>query len=212
MKVKTIAVPVLAMFLVIAGCSTSVRVDGTFPAPVTQPLPVRAGLLLDQDFRSHIHESDYSRKITFTVGGAQSALFEQASTGLFSHITILDSLPEDNPALDLILVPTVTDIQLATPDETQFNVFEVWLQYNIRVLSGGGDPITDWRLTAYGKTPTRFLRSRGEALNQAAIVALRDAGARLVIELPREPAVQDWLEQNLASDPSTQQPAPEEES
>ncbi len=198
---------ILAASLLAVGCSTNVVVEGEFPEPVNRPLPVSATLVLDEDFRTHSHEVEEPRKVSFAIGEAQSALFRQVSTGLFERITEVDGMPGSGEAgTELILAPRIEEIQLATPHDTQLNVFEVWLKYNIRVFSGTGDPIADWILTSYGKTPTRFLKSDEEALNQAALVALRDAGARLIIELPRKPEVQDWLRQQAVN----RQPAPEQ--
>src|SRR5690606_9414731 len=95
---------------------------------------------------------------------------------------------------DLILVPSVEEIQVAMPFETQLKVFEVWLKYNISVYDGQGQPVADWIMTAYGKTPSRFLSSDEDALNQAAVVALRDAGARLLVEFRRVPEIHAWLQ------------------
>jgi len=48
-------------------------------------------------------------------------------------------------------------------------------------------------MTSYGKTPTAFLQSDEEAVNLAAVMALRDAGAHFVTSFARVPAVSDWL-------------------
>jgi hypothetical protein len=48
-------------------------------------------------------------------------------------------------------------------------------------------------MTAYGKTPTAFLQSDEAAVNLAAVVALRDAGAHFVTSFQRVPEVAQWL-------------------
>ena len=73
--------------------------------------------------------------------------------------------------------------------------------YNIQVFDSDGDILADWLMTSYGKTQDRFMASSEDALNEAAIVALRDAGTRLVIELPRVPEVRAWLAQQTLASP-----------
>ena len=49
-----------------------------------------------------------------------------------------------------------------------------------------------WPITAYGKTPTAFLQSDEEAVNLAAVVALRDAGAHFITTFGSTPGC-PWL-------------------
>ena len=51
-----------------------------------------------------------------------------------------------------------------------------------------------WPITAYGKTPTAFLQTDEEAVNLAAVVALRDAGAHFVTSFGTTPDVAVWLD------------------
>ena len=51
-----------------------------------------------------------------------------------------------------------------------------------------------WPITAYGKTPTAFLQTDEEAVNLAAVVALRDAGAHFVTSFGATPDVAVWLD------------------
>ena len=57
----------------------------------------------------------------------------------------------------------------------------------------GGDPIAEWTMPAYGKTPTAFMQSDEGAVRLAAIVALRDAGAHFATTFTRVPQVEAWL-------------------
>jgi len=70
-----------------------------------------------------------------------------------------------------------------------------------------GDEIANWTMTSYGKTPTAFMRSDTGAVNLAAVMALRDAGANFATNFARVPDVQNWLEQrsNPASSNATLQ-------
>jgi hypothetical protein len=50
-------------------------------------------------------------------------------------------------------------------------------------------------MTGYGKTPTALLQSDQEAVNLAAVIALRDAGANFATNFTRLPAIQAWLQE-----------------
>jgi hypothetical protein len=195
--IKKLVLPFVALVL-LAGCSTNVTVSGDFPAPLSHPLPVHGGLVLDSSFRDHVYADKEDRKLSFAIGDAQSAMMRSLGKGLFRDVTELESLDKRN-GQTLLMMPVVEEIQIAMPFETRLKVFEVWLKYNIRVYNQRGEPVADWIMSAYGKTPSRFLTSDTEALNQAAMVALRDAGARLLLELPRIPEVQALVQNaNLA--------------
>ena len=49
-------------------------------------------------------------------------------------------------------------------------------------------------MAAYGKTPTAFLRSDQAAVNLAAVMALRDAGANFATSFTRVPDVAAWMD------------------
>ena len=63
----------------------------------------------------------------------------------------------------------------------------------MRLLSAEGDYIADWVLTSYGKTPTESFRSVEAAINDAAIVALRDLASSFSLSFAQVPEVRDWL-------------------
>lgn len=186
--------PLIMLILLLHGCATNVEVNGQVPKPLSEPLPVKATLVLDDDFKNYVYEDDSKRKISFAIGKAQSNMFRTLAKGLFQQMEERDSLNSEKNTLTLF--PHVEEIQLATPFDNKLKVFEVWIRYNLSVYDDKGELLADWIMTSYGKTPTRFLGSDEEALNQAALVALRDAGARLTFEFSRVPEIRQWLAQH----------------
>jgi len=87
----------------------------------------------------------------------------------------------------------VEELQYAIPAHTQIKVYEIWMRYRFELTSPAGAPIAQWEMTSYGKTPTAFLQTDQEAVNFAAVMALRDAGANFATNFNRVPAVQEWL-------------------
>lgn len=199
------ATATLLLALVLVGCATHVEVTGNFPAPLTQALPLSAVVVFDNAFRTHRFESVEGREVSIDVGQTQVDLFTAVINSMFRETNISDVMPSHTSA-DLILVPKVEDVQISMPYQSKLNVFEVWIKYNLQVYDRNGEPVADWIMSAYGKTPTKFLKSDSEALNQAAIVALRDAGAHFVIGFTRVPEISHWLHNQAARAARAEQP------
>lgn len=201
--------------LLLAGCSANVTVTGKYPEPLSHEIPVVAGLLFDQEFSNYTFADDSGRKdVEIKFGDAQTRMFKKVAKNLFSDALVLDkNLIANNELdknafhnalngkignIDVVIVPHVEEVQVGMPYDTQLKVFEVWIKYNLQVLDRNGDVIADWVMTSYGKTPTRRMTSASKALNEASIVALRDAGVRLVTGFTKVPEINRWLHQQLA--------------
>lgn len=190
--------------LCLVGCARDVIVvKSHFPTPLVNKLPLTVAIVFDEQFRNYRHEQDSKvrgeKGWTVQMGDAQSLMFKQLLAGVFNKTVLLETFPDKSEEnVDAIFYPVIEDLQIAVPSVTKVNVFEVWLRYNLRLYNRDGDVIADWIMTAYGKTPTRFLKTQSRAVEQAAIVALRDAGANFVIGFASIPEVRQWLERENA--------------
>lgn len=194
----TVRIIVVLVPLLLAACSTNVVVSGDYPSALTKPLPYHVGLVLNNSFTQYTFKSEEEQDVTMALGQSQSKLFDRVFTDIFANKSRLQTVTKQtattpNP-IDLMIVPSVEEVQLAMPFETRLNVFEVWIKYNVQVFNGDGEPIADWLMSAYGKTQTRFLKSEEAALNQATTSALRDAGVRLIVGFKLIPEIRDWIE------------------
>lgn len=194
----TVRIIVVLVPLLLAACSTNVVVSGDYPSALTKPLPYHVGLVLNNSFTQYTFKSEEEQDVTVALGQSQSKLFDRVFTDIFANKSRLQTVTKQtattpNP-IDLMIVPSVEEVQLAMPFETRLNVFEVWIKYNVQVFNGDGEPIADWLMSAYGKTQTRFLKSEEAALNQATTSALRDAGVRLIVGFKLIPEIRDWIE------------------
>ena len=113
---------------------------------------------------------------------------------MFDRVIVVDNL-EDARAegVDAVFAPAIEEFQLALPAKTKLDVYEVWIKYNMRLLTAEGDYIADWILTSYGKTPTETFRSAADGINEAAVVALRDLASSFSLSFGQVPEVRDWL-------------------
>ncbi|NIM69118.1 MAG: hypothetical protein GTN86_01140 [Xanthomonadales bacterium] len=185
----------VAVTLVAAGCAGSsahVRIEPGFPTVVAQPREIHAAVVFQQPFRDFVAQTD--AKTSIDIGAAQVELLGNAFRGLFSRVDIVSAREQLAPGTELVIIPSVREVQLSSPSESYLNVFEVWIKYALEIETGEGVPIDTWFLPAYGKTQDSMLTSRSEGIEEAAIVALRDAGAKLLLDFYRIPAIHGWFE------------------
>jgi hypothetical protein len=168
----------LIVVFILAGCSstTHVRVERQFPTVVFEPRNIQAAIVFNQDFRDYLARPN--EKTTIDIGSAQVDLLGKAFSGLFQQLEIVSSKEALGDNTELVIIPSVREVQLSTPSDSYLNVYEVWIKYNLDIETADGQPIDSWFMPAYGKTPDSFMLSRTEAIEEATIVALRDAGAK----------------------------------
>ena len=183
----------IAAMVLISGCTANVRVEKEFPVVVSKPHDLSAVLVMDHKFRSY-HARPTSRT-KINIGAAQVDLFSKAFSGLFAQLKVVSSKEDAGSDTDLVIIPSVREVQLSTPTESYLNVYEVWIKYNLDIETADGIPIDSWFLPAYGKTPYSSLVSKSTAIEAATIVALRDAGAKLMLDFFRIPAIYGWMVQ-----------------
>ncbi|KGE04466.1 hypothetical protein HRUBRA_00931 [Pseudohaliea rubra DSM 19751] len=192
----------LAALLLLAGCGAKeVVVAGRFPEPTMSKLPLTLGVWYDDAFRQHefFDEAKGRAETDWLVrtGEAQVQLWDTLLAGMFERVVPMDARPapeQMNPAVDAVLIPRVDELQYAIPAQTNIKVYEIWMRYAFELVTTQGETIADWTMTAYGKTPTAFLQSDEAAVNLAAVVALRDAGAHFATSFTRVPEVTAWMD------------------
>ena len=204
----------LSCLLALAACSSrEVVVEGTFPAPVVDPVPVSVGVLFTKEFREHELVDDATGRgeasWRVSTGVAQVNFWSTLLPALFQNVVFIESYEDlDTYDVDAVLIPEVTDVQYAIPLYTNVKVYEIWMRYqmslvepeqlkddeNQAIVTENAQTFAQWPLTAYGKTPTAFLQSDTEAVNEAAVMALRDAGANFITSFGRVPGVLEWVQ------------------
>jgi hypothetical protein len=203
--VKSFRTLVVLAALALSGCANKVMVEGQFPQPVMEKLPLKIGVYYDPEFRNHeFFEEASSREETdwlVRTGEAQVQMYNTLLPGMFEEVILLNELPRRDRVdtvveqdLDAVLVPHVDELQYSIPNHTKINVFEIWMRYRYELYAPDGELLAEWSMTSYGKTPTAFLQTASGAVNLAAIVALRDAGANFAMNFSRVPEVQAWMD------------------
>ena len=204
----------LFVFAFIAACSSrEVVVDGNFPTPLVDPIPVSVGVLFTPEFREHrlVDDATGRGEVSWSVstGVAQVEFWSTLLPAFFQNVVLIESYDDlETYDVDAVFVPEIADVQYAIPLYTNVKVYEIWMRYRLRLVEpeqlkdnenktlslDNIQAFAEWPLTAYGKTPTAFMQSDSDAVNLAAVMALRDAGAHFITSFGRVPGVMGWLE------------------
>ena len=188
----------LLLLFGLSSCGVSnVVIDGSFPTPNINKMPIAIAVYYDdalKDFAYLEYSETGQEEFNIESGKSHVQLFNVVLPAMFDRVVFVDSM-EEVPTLgvDAVFAPAIEEFQLALPAKTKLDVFEVWIKYNMRLLTPTGDYIADWVLTSYGKTPTETFRSVEGAINDAAVVALRDLASSFALSFNQVPEVRDWL-------------------
>ncbi len=186
------------MISLMSSCGVSnLVIEGSFPTPNINKIPLTMAVYYDEALKefSYMEYSETGREeINIESGESHINLFNAVLPAMFDEVIEIEGF--DDPKVlevDAIFAPVIEEFQLALPEKTKLEVYEVWIKYNMRIVDSMGDSLADWVVTSYGKTPTETFRSVENGINEAAVVALRDLASSFSLNFTRIPEVQDWL-------------------
>ena len=182
----------------LTACGTSnVVIEGSFPTPNINKIPLSVAVYYDDALRdfAYMEYSETGREeINIESGLSHISLFDAVLPAMFDQVISVNSLEDAaSQDVDAVFAPAIEEFQLALPAKTKLDVYEVWIKYNMRLLTSEGDYIADWVLTSYGKTPIETFRSVEAGINEAAVVALRDLASSFSLSFAQVPEVREWL-------------------
>ena len=193
---KPLTISIISCFLISCGVSNLV-IQGSFPTPNINKIPLSVAVYYDDALRafSYMEYSETGREeINIESGESHIRLFNAVLPAMFEEVIEVEGFDDPNvQGVDAVFAPVIEEFQLALPDKTKLEVYEVWIKYNMRILNPSGVSLADWVVTSYGKTPTETFLSVEDGINDAAIVALRDLASSFSLNFTRVPEVQDWL-------------------
>jgi len=175
----------LLLAALISGCASSVKLaTPTIPSPLTDKIPISVGLRMPANFDHFVHEESVFGREEWTIdlGNSNSALFKQLFGHLFDRVTVVAAT--DDPKLmgiDALVEPSIDAFEFSTPAQSNTDAFAVWIRYRIKVYDQAGTLVSNWPVSAYGKSQTTAM-NKSDALRRAAVLAMRDAAALMVIK------------------------------
>jgi hypothetical protein len=183
----------------LVGCSASLTVDADFPSPLIEPLPVRVGLIFDEELQHFEHYEEIPRQSRWTIqlGQANVAMLTPLFQTMFMETRPVSDLAVaqvDASQLDGFLRPSLEAFEFDVPSGSRRDQFvEVWIQYQLALYEPNGELVVEWPVSGYGKA--EYGRNRERALNRAATVAMREVGAAISTQFVRQPQVSYWLQE-----------------
>jgi len=180
----------------LSGCgSTQVIVESSFPVPLIEPLPLRMGLMIPDELYNFIYPEDIPDQSLWTIalGDANVAMLEPLFKRMFLEVTDVEGVPLAGgaAALDGVIEPKLDKFEFDVPQGERDEFVEVWLQYQITVYEPDGATVIQWPVSGYGKS--ELLRDAKDAVQRAAIVAMREAGATIATKFSEQPQIRQWL-------------------
>ena len=172
-----------------AGCDQALSVPNTFPEPVVEPLPLDVALYFNNEFTKYRYQENVPGESQWDIelGEANVALFESVSRRLFRSATRVDSRPAGPAAagFNAIIEPSVAAFEFSLPNQSATDQYSVWIRYTIKVFKPDGELLTSWNISAYGESGSTLLRP-ARSMQQATMLALRDAAAMLTVGFLKE--------------------------
>ena len=185
----------LAAGALLIGCSSEVVVESKFPTPLVEPLPVRMGIIYSEELHNYIYTEELPEQSVWTIdlGDANLAMLQPLFSQMFSETREVSAVPT-TPAdgqLDGVLEPNLKKFEFDVPVGERDKFVEVWMQYELTLYEPNGDKVVTWPVSGYGKS--ELGRNREEAVQRAAIVAMREVGATISTKFADQPQISTWL-------------------
>jgi len=194
---KNLALFGLVVTLSACGVS-SLEVSGSYPTPNVRQIPLTLGVYYDEALRNFTYiEYSETGKEEYQIASGQThmQLFDSVLPAMFENVIILNNLTAaQTEQVDAVFAPTIEEFQLALPQKTRLDSYEVWVKYNMRLQGPQGEYIADWVITSYGKTAVATFRSVEAGINDATVEALRDLGSSFTLSFSSVPEVREWLD------------------
>jgi hypothetical protein len=178
-----------------SACSSSVIVESKFPSPLVEALPVRMGILIPEELYNYIYTEEIPDQSLWTIalGDANVAMLEPLFAKMFKETRNVDALPvaTGDGSLDGVLRPTLEKFEFDVPVGERDKFVEVWMQYLLTLYEPNGDTVVEWQVSGYGKS--ELGRNREDAVQRAAVTAMREVGATISTKFAQQPQVRTWL-------------------
>jgi hypothetical protein len=182
------AISAAVILTALGACSSQVTVDNpTIPDPLMNKIPISVAVRYPDRFEHFVHQEQVIGKEKWTVdlGQSNELLFTKLFGSMFNEMTVIEGStdPKDLP-IDAYIEPSIDAFEFSTPGQSQTEAFAVWIRYRIKIFDSEGKQFANWPISAYGKSQTTLMGG-DDALRRAAILAMRDAAALIVMQLDK---------------------------
>jgi hypothetical protein len=187
--------PALAALLVglLSACTTTkLETKAQLPPPLIEQLPVRVGVYYSKEFREYVHkETRANIDYEVNLGPAHVTNLNWLLKAMFRDVVEVDDptrVAGIAPPLILVLEPKFEEYSFLTPKDVAGEAFIVTIRYLLTLYDGAGTRVDSFTFTGYGRERAHTLASK-EPLAVATQRAMRDAGAKVAVELTDQDSV-----------------------
>ncbi len=201
----------IAVFLTaLGGCSSQVTVsDPLIPDPVVEEIPISVAVKFPDVFEHFVHQEQVIGKEKWTVdlGRSNALLFTKLFGALFNDLTVIanDVDARDMP-IDALIEPSIDAFEFSVPSQSRTSSFAVWIRYRIKIFDSEGKLFANWPISAYGKSLSTRMGG-DKALHRAAVLAMRDAAALIIMQLDKATGISSLSREPLSNVAASPGPA-----
>ncbi len=195
---------VALLLAAICGCSSQVTVqDPTIPDPLIAALPMSVGARYPDVFDHFTHEEQVigKEKWLIDLGQSNRLLFDKLFGAMFTDYRVIGA--NEDPAdygFDALIEPSIDAFEFSVPEQSQTDAFAVWIRYRIKIYDKQGAQVANWPISAYGKSQTTAFGG-DEALRRAAVLAMRDAAALIILQMDKSTGISSLAKMNSSAAP-----------
>ena len=186
------ALAALCLGLMTACTATKLETKAQLPPPLIEQLPVRVGVYYSKEFRDYVHkETRGTIDYEVNLGPAHVTNLDWLLKAMFKEIVPVDDptrVAGITPPLAFVLEPKFEEYSFLTPKDVAGEAFIVTIRYLLTLYDGGGARVDSFTLTGYGREKAHTLANK-EPLAVATQRAMRDAGAKVAVELTDQDSV-----------------------
>ena len=202
----------MAALAALVGCSAvKVQPHTQLPPPLIEKLPVTVAVYFPAEFREYSYKERRNQvDYEFELGAAHVAKLSRLLQAMFTRVVEVDDPTHAlsaAPDVKLVLEPRFEAYAFLTPRDMAGDFYTVTIRYRLDLYNPRGERVDGYVFTGYGRQKSSAM-SGTEPLVRATERAMRDAGAKLAVELPEQESFQRLL---AGDEPATTQPDLEQE-
>lgn len=186
------ALAALCLGLVTACTATKLETKAQLPPPLLEQLPVRVGIYYSKEFREYKHlETRANIDYEVNLGPAHVTNLDWLLKAMFRDLVPVDDptrVSGVTPPLAFVLEPRFEEYSFLTPKDVAGEAYIVTIRYLLTVYDGAGARVDSFAFTGYGREKAHALATK-EPLAVATQRAMRDAGAKVAVELADQDSV-----------------------
>ena len=189
---------IVAMLILLSGCTTNVVVRGSIPTPLVAKIPANVAVYYDENFKTFVHSEALKEEGTWNIplGEKNLTFFRSLTNAMFESVIEIESDELDElqqTELDGVLIPKIEKYGFLTPSISGLMFYSASIHYRITLMDSDNQKVAEYIVVGYGKKEGGAF-SAGQALGDATMLAIRDGGTRIAVELSQQPGILAWLD------------------